>query len=143
MTHVPSQAQFRPVGLDHVVLRVSDVDRMLSFYCDALGCELERGPLPSGLIQLRAGSALIDLVGVDSRTGRLGGPAPGRNGHNMDHLCVAIRPFDEAHLRAHFEAHGATVIDSGVNYGAEGDGPFLYLQDPEGNGLELKGPPLS
>jgi hypothetical protein len=61
----------------------------------------------------------------------------------MDHLCVAVRPFDEARLRAHFEAHGAEVIDAGVNYGAEGDGPFLYLRDPEGNGLELKGPPLA
>lgn len=138
-----TQAPFRPIGIDHVVIRARDIERMLAFYCEALGCELERGPLPSGLIQLRAGTALIDLVDVDGRIGRLGGAAPGEDGHNMDHLCVGIRPFDEAKLRAHFTAHGATVIDSGVNYGAEGDGPFLYLQDPEGNGLELKGPPLA
>lgn len=138
-----TQTPFRPIGIDHVVIRARDIDRMLAFYREALGCELERGPLASGLIQLRAGTALIDLVDVKGRTGRLGGAAPGPDGHNMDHLCVGIRPFDEPTLRAHLEAHGATVIDSGVNYGAEGDGPFLYVKDPEGNGLELKGPPLN
>lgn len=137
-----SQPAFDLTGIDHVVIRARDIDRMLAFYCDALGCALERGPLPSGLIQLRAGASLIDLVDVDGRIGKAGGRAPGAEGHNMDHLCVGIRPFDEAQLRAHFTAHGATVIDSGVNYGAEGDGPFIYLQDPEGNGVEIKGPPL-
>ena len=129
--------QFRLTGIDHVVIRAQDIDRMLAFYCGALGCEIERGPLPSGLIQLRAGTALIDLVDGDGRIGRLGGAAPGAEGHNMDHLCVGVRPFDEAQLRAHLAAHGATVIDSGVNYGAEGDGTFLYLHDPEGNSLTM------
>jgi len=130
-------------GLDHVVLRVRDLARMRTFYCDVLGCTLEREQPEIGLTQLRAGASLIDLVTVDSKLGRAGGPAPSPTGHNVDHVCLAITAFDEARLRAFLTAHGAEVGELGSRYGADGEGPSLYLSDPEGNGLELKGPALT
>lgn len=128
-------------GIDHVVLRVRDLPGMLSFYCGVLGCTLEREQPRIGLTQLRAGRSLIDLIGVDGELGRKGGAAPGPEGRNLDHLCIAIRPFDEATLRAHFARHGIAAGEIGTRYGAEGEGPSLYLADPEGNMVELKGPP--
>jgi glyoxylase I family protein len=127
--------------LDHVVLRVHDVARMRGFYCDVLGCTVEREQAELGLTQLRAGDSLIDLVALDGTLGKAGGAAPGAEGHNVDHICLAITPYDEPALRRFLAAHGARIGDSGSRYGAEGEGPSLYLQDPEGNHLELKGPP--
>lgn len=128
-------------GIDHLVLRIRDEKAMLAFYIEALGCELEKRQDELGLIQLRAGDALIDLVPVDGPLGRHGGPAPGRAGHNLDHFCLRLAPFDEAAIRRHLAAHGIEAGDTRRRYGAEGYGPSLYLQDPEGNTVELKGPP--
>ena len=82
-------------GIDHVVLRIRDETAMLRFYRDVLGCRVERRLDDIGLIQLRAGDALIDLVPVEGELGRMGGAAPGREGRNMDHLCLGIDPFNE------------------------------------------------
>ncbi|WP_431023506.1 VOC family protein [Halomonas sp. H5] len=128
-------------GIDHLVLRIRDEQAMLAFYVETLGCTLEKRQDELGLIQLRAGDALIDLVPVDGPLGRRGGPAPGREGHNLDHFCLRLAPFDEAAIRAHLTAHGIEAGDTQRRYGAEGYGPSLYLQDPEGNTVELKGPP--
>ena len=132
---------FRILHLDHLVLRVSDVPRMIAFYRDVLGCSLEKVQAHLGLHQLRAGASLIDLVEVEGPLGKAGGQAPGAEGRNLDHLCLRIEPFDEAALRAHLGQHGVAVGEVGSRYGAEGEGPSLYLTDPEGNVVELKGPP--
>jgi glyoxylase I family protein len=132
---------FRPVNLDHVVLRVKDVPRVSAFYCEVLGCRVEKIQEAIGLTQLRAGSALIDLVDVAGELGRRGGPAPGSDARNMDHFCVRIEPFDEAELRAHLAANGVVPGEVVSRYGAEGQGPSMYIVDPEGNSVELKGPP--
>lgn len=127
--------------IDHVVLRVRDLDRMLQFYTSALGCRVERRKDDIGLVQLRAGRSLLDLVPVDGELGRAGGAAPGREGHNMDHLCFRIEPFDEAALVEHLERHGVEAGRVSTRYGAEGFGPSMYVEDPEGNTVELKGAP--
>jgi glyoxylase I family protein len=127
--------------LDHVVLRVCDVAAMQAFYCDVLGCSVERRQDDIGLLQLRAGESLIDLVSVDGRIGRMGGAAPGAEGRNMDHFCLQVAPFDRDAIQAHLAAHGARIGDYGSRYGAQGEGPSQYLFDPEGNLVELKGPP--
>ena len=113
----------------------------MRFYCDVLGCTIERRQDAIGLVQLRAGRSLIDIVGVDGVLGRKGGAAPGTEAHNMDHLCVRVEPFDVDAIRAHLHAHGARIGEFGTRYGAEGQGPSLYVLDPEGNTVELKGPP--
>jgi glyoxylase I family protein len=127
--------------IDHLVLRVVDAEAMLAFYRDVLGCALERRQDEIGLIQLRAGRSLIDLVPVDGALGRAGGAAPGREGRNLDHFCLRVEPFDEAAIRRELEAHGIAAGPVASRYGAEGDGPSIYLDDPEGNVVELKGPP--
>ena len=126
--------------IDHVVLRVIDLEAMLGFYRDALGCTVERRQDEIGLVQLRAGSCLLDLVPVDGKLGRMGGAAPGIEGRNMDHLCFRIEPFDEAAVRSHLATCGARAGPLEFRYGAEGVGPSIYLSDPEGNTIELKGP---
>jgi len=128
------------VGLDHVVIRCADVERMLDFYCDALGCGLERSRSDLGLYHLRAGRSLIDLVSASGKLGREGGGPPDSNSRNMDHICLRIEPFDEQSLRNHFSGLGIELGQLHNNYGAEGDGPSFYLNDPEGNIVELKGP---
>ena len=132
---------FTVQGIDHVVLRVVDVEGVIRFYQDVLGCAVERRKDDLGLIQLRAGRSLIDLVDVNGELGQKGGAAPGAEARNMDHFCLRIDPFDEAKIRAHLRAHGVEAGELATRYGAEGDGPSLYIQDPEGNTVELKGPP--
>ena len=129
------------LALDHVVLRVNDAQRSLAFYCDLLGCKLERRVEEAGLIQLRAGSALIDLVPLDGPLGRAGGAPPAKEGRNMDHLCLRVEPFDEAAIRAHLDGAGIDAGETARRYGAEGFGPSIYIEDPDGNVIELKGPP--
>ena len=129
------------LGIDHVVLRVGDLERALAFYCGVLGCREERRVEEIGLVQLRAGAALIDLVPVESELGRMGGAAPGEEGRNLDHLALRIANFDEAALRAHLSAHGVAPGEVVRRYGAEGRGPSMYIRDPDGNTVELKGPP--
>jgi len=131
---------FAILGLDHIVIRARDVDAMVAFYRDVLGCPVEKVQPEFGLTQLRAGSALIDLVDLDGKIGRAGGAGPGPEGRNMDHFCLTVRPWDEAALLAHLERHGVTPGEVGRRYGADGYGQSVYLKDPEGNMVELKGP---
>ena len=127
--------------IDHLVLRVVDLERMLHFYCETLGCTVARRQDDLGLVQLRAGRSLIDLVPVGGRLGSAGGAAPGREGRNLDHFCVRVEPFDEDAIRAHLRTFGVEAGAVATRHGAEGDGPSLYVSDPEGNVVELKGPP--
>lgn len=134
-------APFAVLHIDHVVLRVRDAVRSMAFYCDVLGCTVEKRRDDLGLIHLRAGSSLIDLVTHDGKLGREGGVLAGREGRNVDHLCLRIEPFDEAAIRARMARHGVPVQgEVQNNFGAEGNGPSIYLSDPDGNGVELKGP---
>ena len=126
--------------IDHLVLRVVDLERMLRFYCDALGCSVERRQEALGLVQLRAGRSLLDLVPVSGKLGAAGGAAPGREGRNLDHFCFRVEPFDEVAIRRQLQVHGVEAGPLESRYGAEGAGPSLYITDPEGNVVELKGP---
>jgi catechol 2,3-dioxygenase-like lactoylglutathione lyase family enzyme len=127
-------------GFDHIVLRVRDKQRMLGFYCDVLGLSVDRDRPELGLTHVRAGPQMIDLVTLDGPLGKLGGEGPGPEGRNLDHFALQVRPFDETAIRAHLAAHGVEVVDAGQRYGADGDGYSLYVRDPEGNTVELKGP---
>ena len=133
--------RFAILGLDHVVLRVRDMQRMTRFYCDVLGCTVERVQEQLGLTQLRAGESLIDLVAVDGELGRKGGAGPGKQARNVDHFCLRIEPFDAGMIAGHLAAYGVGAEEAKTRYGADGYGPSIYLSDPEGNTVELKGPP--
>ncbi len=129
---------FDHVHLDHVVLRARDARRLVDFYQSLLGASVER-ELDIGLVQLRVGDIIIDIVDSDAELGRRkGGPPQG--GPNLDHFCLRVEPFDETAIRAHLAACGVTGSDTVEVYGAEGFGPSIYVDDPEGNTVELKGP---
>lgn len=138
-----STPPFRFRRLDHVVFRVRDVERMLDFYCRVLGCQPEKEQPEIGLWQLRAGDSLIDLVDVAGKLGRMGGAAPSEQGHNVDHVCLSVDGYDEVAIVNYLKAQDVRIGEIGMRYGAEGNGPSIYLHDPEGNMLELKGPPVS
>ncbi len=127
--------------IDHVVLRVTDLERMIDFYGRVLGCAVELRRDDLGLVHLRAGRSQIDLVPVDGPLGRPGGAAPGAEGRNMDHVCLRVEPYDEAAIVSHLGAHGVRIGEIAERLGAEGRGPSIYCYDPEGNMVELKGPP--
>jgi catechol 2,3-dioxygenase-like lactoylglutathione lyase family enzyme len=127
-------------GFDHIVLRIRDKDRMLGFYLDVLGLSVDRDRPELGLTHIRAGAQMIDLITLDGPLGRLGGAAPGPEARNLDHFALQVRPFDEFAIRGHLAAHGVEVVEEGQRYGADGEGFSLYIRDPEGNVVELKGP---
>lgn len=126
-------------AIDHIVLRTAQLDKMLAFYCDVLGCHIERTTEPElGLTQLRAGNALIDIVTVDGLLGRKGGEASSGQGNNLDHFCLQLQPIEPQQILDHLSAHGIELGDFEKRYGAQGYGPSLYIQDPDGNTVELK-----
>jgi catechol 2,3-dioxygenase-like lactoylglutathione lyase family enzyme len=127
-------------AIDHVVFRVVDLQTAAKFYIEVLGAKWEKKQEAIGLFQLRVGRALIDLVPVDGKLGRMGGVAPGSEGRNVDHVCFRVLPWNAEAILDHLKAHGIEAEVSS-RYGAEGDGPSIYLSDPDGNNLELKGPP--
>jgi glyoxylase I family protein len=131
---------FQIKQIDHVVLRIRDLDASLHFYCDVLGCTVEKVREKFGLWQVRAGASLIDLVPLNMALGSLGGAGPAKEGRNVDHFALEIAPFDDAAIRAHLAAHNVTITDAGQRYGAKGSGPSIYILDPDGNSVELKGP---
>ena len=126
--------------IDHVVLRVRDMGAMRRFYCDVLGAEHVAWRPEFGMSHLKAGASMIDLVAVDGPLGKAGGAAPGKEGRNMDHLCLRIEPFDQEAIVAHLRRLGVAVGEIRRRYGAEGNGISIYVTDPEGNTVELKGP---
>ena len=130
---------FSVAGIDHIVLRTTQLGEMLAFYCGVLGCIVERAlPPETGLVQLRAGDALIDLVIVDSELGREGGGAPTATENNMDHFCLLLAPISEDEIRNHLRKHKIAFGDFAERYGSEGSGQSIYIQDPEGNTVELR-----
>ncbi|MET3392827.1 catechol 2,3-dioxygenase-like lactoylglutathione lyase family enzyme [Variovorax sp. 1140] len=132
---------FSVLRIDHVVLRVKDAKRSIAFYRGVLGCAVEKRRDDLGLVHLRAGTSLIDLVTHDGPLGRQGGALAGAEGRNVDHVCLRIEPFDEAVIRTLMAEHGVAVNgEVQNNFGAEGNGPSIYVADPDGNTVELKGP---
>ena len=135
MTHPPFKLQ----GLDHVVLLVRDMAEAQHFYQQILGCSVDRALPKYGMLQLRAGASLIDLVDIASKEGEWGRPEI-HGGRNMDHVCISTGRCDEAAMRAHLARHGIAIVEEGIRYGAKGDGMSFYIRDPSGNQIELKSP---
>jgi len=128
-----AEVPFSIGALDHVVVRVTDMERAIAFYRDVLGAAEERRVASIGLVQMRAGASLIDLVPYAEDADKGVG--------NMDHAAVTVAPFDPDAIAAHLDKHGIAMGDVERRYGAEGYGPSIYIDDPDGNVIELKGPP--
>ena len=128
----------KPVALDHVVVRARDIGPMIEFYRDVLGCTEVRMRPEIGLYHLGIGPSMIDLVDIQGTLNQKAPPDAERP--NMDHLCIRIAEFDTEALAAHLARHGVAVSEVVTRFGAVGDGPSVYLTDPEGNQVELKAP---
>jgi len=126
---------FHVERIDHVVLRVRNLDGMVRFYENALGFRVERTIARLKLVQMRAGASMLDLIEHDRPPG-----LPNDAGGNMDHLAFRVEPFDRDAIAARLLPLGAAVGEAVQRYGAEGTGPSVYFHDPEGNQIELKGP---
>jgi len=127
-------------ALHHFTVKTDNLEATRDFYTDVLGCTVE-GALPQyGMLQLRAGAALIDLVDVAAPEASWARP-PVAGGRNFDHLCLALGAYDEAKLRRHLARHRVEIIEEGVHGGSRGESLSLYVRDPSGNVIELKGPP--
>jgi glyoxylase I family protein len=117
--------------IDHVVLRCRDQNRAYDFYTRVLGLTEERRIEQIGLIQLRAGRSMVDLVPAsDPRV---------ESGLNVDHVCIGIEARDMNEVAAYLRTESVEVIgEPAMRYGAHGSGLSLYVRDPEGNVIELK-----
>lgn len=135
-----TERPFDIAHIDHVVIRVRDIQAMRRFYMDVVGCSVEREIDSIGLYQLRAGASLIDLVDAYGELGLKGGEPPKGTGGNMDHLCVRVEPWDADAIQDYLRNAGAEPGDVEQRNGAEGVGPSIYFADPEGNTIEFKGP---
>ena len=121
----------RVAEIDHVVIRCRDQARALEFYTRVLGLTEERRLDAIGLIQLRAGASLIDLVPAE--------PPPTHEGRNVDHVCLGMDTPDMDALMRYLRAQSVEVLgDPAERYGARGMGLSVYVLDPDGNIIELK-----
>ncbi len=127
--------------LDHIVLRVEDMQASLDFYTRTLGCPIRKRRDDLGMIHLGAGTSMIDLVDAQGPLGRQGGGLADPRHRNLDHFCLRIAPFDEQRILAFLHAAGIKAEKAASRYGAEGEGLSIYCFDPDGNQVELKGPP--
>lgn len=121
------------LGLDHIVLRTDRLEELLAFYRDALGCPMERVLGELGLYQMRAGSALIDVV-----DGRIWKTQAGPGESLYDHFCLQIGSSEPAPILAELDRLGIPHGDAEPRYGATGDGLSIYTTDPDGRTVELK-----
>lgn len=133
-------SKFSIQHIDHIVLRVTDLERSIHFYQAVLGCALVKRREDLGMVHLRAGASMIDLVDVEGPLGRAGGAAASSERRNVDHFCLRIEPFDEQAILAHLAGHGLEADGAVRRFGADGMGLSICCKDPDGNQLELKGP---
>jgi catechol 2,3-dioxygenase-like lactoylglutathione lyase family enzyme len=128
-------------GIDHVLLLTADMAATRRFYEGVLGCAFETAYPEYGMAMLRAGAALIAFVDVSTPEGAWAVPEAA-GGRNMDHLCLALGRHDATALRRHLAGHAVEIIEESTHAGARGTSLSLYVRDPSGHVLELKGPPV-
>lgn len=120
-------------GIDHTVLRVTDIRRSLGFYVDVLGLSLERIIEDIGIYQLRCGRNLIDLCVLPA-----GSSLAQASQRGIDHLCLSIR--GDMNKIVEYLAERQVEMASPLRelYGAAGFGTSIYILDPDQYMIELK-----
>lgn len=136
-----STIPFSLVGLDHVVFLVDDMPKALKFYSDVLGCQPGYSYPALGMEQVWCGNSLIVLWDT-THPGAASAVPPVAGGRNVDHVCINLSPVDQHALVAHLNAHQVKIDRIAFHGGARGMGNSVYVFDPFGNKLELKGPPV-
>lgn len=160
---------FRLKNIDHVVIRCQNFPIMFDFYHRVLGCSIDEprddhvNRFGGALTHLRAGSSYIDLLAYDTHRLTEEGQAAATRMHaggaglgtrpladvklscetsTLDHLCLRIDPFDQQKMLEYLGEENVEIVTAGdKRLGADGVGPSVYVRDPEGNVVELKGSP--
>jgi catechol 2,3-dioxygenase-like lactoylglutathione lyase family enzyme len=128
---------FQLRAIDHVVLIVDDLEAAVKWYADVLGAAEEGDLRQFGMVQLRTGASMIDLVDTASEAGEWARPKV-EGGRNMDHLCLEIGPVSKEGMLAHLKKHGLEIEEEGLRMGAKGQGYSWYIRDPWDHQIELK-----
>ena len=137
-TSVRSQPLVKITEMDHIVLRVKDVDVALQFYTETLGLKAERvEQWQKGEVRFPSArlndDTIIDFFASDDRPSNRDGV------RNQDHFCMVIEPTDMEELKSKFEAMGVDIqAGPGKRWGSHGDGISLYVYDPDDNVVELR-----
>ena len=119
----------RVKDFDHLVLNVQDMERALEFYCGLLGLE------PVRVDEWRAGKAPFPSVRITPTT-IIDFVSRPRGESNVDHICLVVDPLDWQQV---IDSGTFTVLEGPVDrYGARGDAQSIYVQDPDGNTVELR-----
>ena len=122
---------FVVIVIDHIVLKTNQLEKMIAFYCTILGCKVEKIQPEIALTQIRAGDNLIDLVAIEQPLDK--------THKNLEHFCLRVKPFNFENLKRYFDVKGVEVRKYGKRTGAQGIGFSFYIEDPEGNEIELTG----
>ena len=124
--------------LDHIGLRVKDVEASLRFYSELLGLKAERvdewrkGEIGFPSVRLNA-DTLIDFFLSEKKVDNADKEI------NQDHFCLVIEPTDMEHLKTRLEELGVRIhAGPGKRWGAHGDATSLYMYDPDQNVVELR-----
>jgi len=136
-----SKPPFSLLGIDHIVFLIDDMPNALKFYGEVLGCQPGYSYPKIGMEQLWCGNALIVLSDTTHPSAKSKIP-PAKGRSNIDHVCINLSPIEVPDLIAHLNAHNVQIDATAFHGGARGMGNSVYIQDPFGNRLELKGPPV-
>jgi glyoxylase I family protein len=124
-------------AIDHVVLIVDDLEAAVKWYAEVVGAVEEHSLREFGMVQLRAGASMIDLVDAASKEGKWARP-PVEGGRNLDHLCLEVGPVTKQAMKSHLTRHGLEIEEEGLRMGAKGQGYSWYIRDPWDHQIELK-----
>jgi glyoxylase I family protein len=134
---VAMKPPFELRAIDHVVLIVDHLEAAVKWYAEVVGAREEHSLRQFGMVQLRAGASMIDLVDAASEEGEWARP-PVEGGRNLDHLCLEIGPITKKAMEAHLAKHSLEVEEEGLRMGAKGQGYSWYIRDPWDHQIELK-----
>lgn len=119
---------FKVTGIDHLVLRSNNIEKMVNFYVNILGFSIEKINEDIGITHFRMGDHLLDLLKVTEK--------PSKE-KNLEHFCLRILPFDYESLKHYFQQHNIELLRYGKRYSAQGMGDSFYIKDPDGNEIEF------
>ena len=134
---IATSPPFELRAIDHVVLIVEGLEDAVKWYAEVVGATEEGDLRQFGMVQLRCGASMIDLVDAGSKTGEWARPEV-EGGRNMDHLCLEIGPVTKTAMEAHLKKHGLEIQEEGLRMGAKGEGYSWYIRDPWNHQIELK-----
>jgi catechol 2,3-dioxygenase-like lactoylglutathione lyase family enzyme len=131
---------FTVTGMDHIVLKVRDMDRVLDFYLNVLGLKGERleefrqGRVPFPSVRINH-DTIIDLFPVQASADDV----PDARSSDLDHFCLVVDQTDMSQVVAYLQRHGVAIQQGPVTrWGAHGNGTSIYFSDPENRQIEIR-----